>query len=158
MPKTTGKTSTFKNEPVDESKTAVFPKEFHKKLKKEKTPWHLAEEYPRSIMKIASYSGVTRIVDCNDKKCGGYDKIVNIYVYPEGIVDDYPNTVVDPLIGDNKISKQGVRDHGHDNMAIWRKREMRSNLTSEKVKTTSRIKKSSQLVKRIASHKKHKKN
>jgi hypothetical protein len=129
-----------------------------KKVKKERVPWHLAEEYPRSIMKIASYSGVTRIMDCNDKKCGGYDKIVNIYVYPDGIVDDYPNNVIDPLTTDHTISKQGVREHGNDNMAIWRKREMRSNLTSERAKIASRIKKSSKSVKHIASHKKHKKN
>ena len=38
-------------------------------------------EYPRGIKKIASYGGVARIMKC-EGKCGGFDEIVNIYVYP----------------------------------------------------------------------------
>lgn len=79
-------------------------------------------EYPRGIKKIASYSGMTRTMRFKDKS-GKFDEIVNIYVYPDGIVDDYEDKVIDRYIGENAISKQNVRNYGQKNKALWGKRE-----------------------------------
>lgn len=80
------------------------------------------DEYSRGIKKIASYSGVTRIMKC-DGKCGKFDEIVNIYVYPKGIREaEYKspdNKVIDEYIGDNAISKKNVKN---DNIAYRRKK------------------------------------
>jgi len=113
---------------------------------------HLAEEYPRGIMKIASYSGVVRRMDCGSKKCSGFDEIVNLYVYPDGIVDDYPNNVIDPLTTSNEISKQSTHKHGSAGQSIWGKREKKE---GESSRTVPRVKKHSVPPKRNT-HKKNK--
>jgi len=79
-------------------------------------------EYPRGIKKIASYSGVTRTMRFKDKS-GEFDEIVNVYVYPNGIVDDYEDKVIDQYLGENAISKQNVRKYGDKGKTIWGKRE-----------------------------------
>lgn len=80
------------------------------------------EEYTHGIKKIASYSGVTRIMKC-DGKCGKFDEIVNIYVYPEGIVNNYPDDVIDKYTHEHTISKHNVRNHGYKELSIWGKKE-----------------------------------
>ena len=82
------------------------------------------DEYTRGIKKIASYSGVARIMKC-DNKCGGFDEIVNIYVHPDGRVEEEyrAGPVIDKYIGENTISKQGVRDHGHKDLTYWGKHD-----------------------------------
>jgi hypothetical protein len=81
-----------------------------------------ADEYTRGIKKIASYSGVTRVMKCNGK-CGKYDDIVNIYVYPSGIYEDVydspDNKVIGQFTGDNAISKKNVKN---DNVAYRHKK------------------------------------
>lgn len=72
------------------------------------------DEYSRGIKKIASYSGVTRIMKC-DGKCGKFDEIVNIYVYPKGIRSeaDYKaagSKVIDEFDDDHSISKKNVKN------------------------------------------------
>jgi len=80
------------------------------------------DEYSRGIKKIASYSGVTRIMKC-DGKCGKFDEIVNIYVYPKGIREkEYlspDNKVIDPFSDDHSISKKNVKN---DNVAYRHKK------------------------------------
>jgi hypothetical protein len=83
--------------------------------KKKKRIKEINPEYDRGIQKIASFSGITRTMKLNDKT-GQFDEIVNVYVYPDGIVDDYENKVV-------RLSKQHVRDYGHKNLSFWGRRE-----------------------------------
>jgi len=82
-----------------------------------------ADEYTRGIKKIASYSGVTRVMKCNGK-CGKYDDIVNIYVYPSGIYEDVydspDNKIIGQFTGDNAISKKNVKN---DNVAYRHKKK-----------------------------------
>jgi hypothetical protein len=81
-------------------------------------------EYPRGLKKIASYGAVVREMDC-DRGCGKYKKILNVYVYPNDILDvqyaDAP--VIDGIHGENSISKQNVRKHGEKDKAIWSKHD-----------------------------------
>jgi len=104
-------------------------------------------QYTRGLKKIASYSGVLRIMKCTNK-CGKFDDIANIYVFPTGAeVSAYnvaENKVVDELIGQNSISKSAVRKHGYKNLARWGSHD-----TLE-----DRRKKLSNPVKRITSKKK----
>jgi|WetSurMetagenome_2_1015567.scaffolds.fasta_scaffold30656_3 hypothetical protein len=101
----------------DNDATVVEPPEGYNPDEKKKK---VSPEYDRSIKKIASYSGVTRIMKC-DNKCGGFDDIVNIYVYKGGkFEDEYKNApVIDEYMGENSISKQAVRDHGHKDLTFW---------------------------------------
>jgi hypothetical protein len=138
---------------------ANVPSAMEKKQKSVKPP-----EYPRGIKKIASYSGVTRVMKCADKKCGGFDEIVNIYVYPEGAVTNYPDDVVDRYTNEHNISKHSVRNHGFKELSIWGKKEaaagspydeMSKNWVSSKkgAQAAPRHKKRSKPVKRIISAK-----
>jgi|WetSurMetagenome_2_1015567.scaffolds.fasta_scaffold07672_3 hypothetical protein len=82
------------------------------------------DEYSRGIKKIASYSGVTRIMKC-DGKCGKFDEIVNIYVYPKGIRSeaDYKaagSPVIDGFTDENSISKKNVKN---ENVAYRHKKK-----------------------------------
>lgn len=117
--------------------TVVEPPEGYSPEEKKKK---VNPEYGYSIKKIASYSGVTRIMKC-DNKCGGFDEIVNIYVHPDGKVEDEYKTgpVIDKYIGQNSISKQAVRDHGHKDLTFWGKTDQ----------GTPRRKKSSKPVRRM---------
>lgn len=80
------------------------------------------DEYTHSIKKIASYSGVTRIMKC-DGKCGKFDEIVNIYVHPKGIREneykDPSNKIIDKFDDEHTISKKNVKN---DNVAYRHKK------------------------------------
>jgi hypothetical protein len=104
----------------------------------------ISPEYDNGIQKIASYSGVTRTMRFKDKS-GKFDEIVNIYVYPDGIVTDYDDKIIDKYIGENAISKQNVRNHGNKSKTIWGKREDEAGY----VPPASRNKKHSKPMKRV---------
>lgn len=109
----------------------------------------VSPEYKRTIKKIASYSGVVRTMQMGDD--GKFKEIINIYVYPDGIVANYPDEVADRYSDENSISKQAVRNHGHKNLAIWGKNDVYDATGS----AVSRHKKSSHPVKRKKIIKKH---
>ena len=98
--------------PADEEETV-------KVIRRKKT---IAEDdYQRGIKKIASYSGVARIMECTNK-CGKFDDIVNIYVFPNGVVEDEyndpNNKVIDEFLGQNTISSKSVKDK---DLTLWSK-------------------------------------
>lgn len=111
-----------------------------KKSKKERK---VHEGYPNGIKKIASYSGVTRIMKCTNK-CGKFDDIINLYVFPDGVVqDEYnnpENKIIDEYLGQNSINNKAVT---HKDLTIWSKR---GNIADRK-------KKLSKSVKRLVIHK-----
>lgn len=145
MAKTLDKSGNPEVHDEDEEWNNVSSKGTRKKKveKKKKVPTHLSDEYPRGIMKIASYSGVVRRMKCtDDKKCGKLgkgagkpiDEIVNIYVYPDGAVNDYPNHVVDPLTTNNAISKINTYKYDAGQNAIWIKREKKAGKVRQRSK------------------------
>jgi len=125
----------------------INEKDVKNEVKKEETQVD-KDGYIRGIQKIASYSGVARIMKC-DHKCGGFDDIINIYVYPNGaVVSEYnnpDNKVIGQYHGDNSISKDAVRKHGFKNLAMWGKND---------TKIASRHKIGTNPIKRISAHKK----
>jgi len=95
-------------------------------------------EYTRTIKKIASYSGVVRTMEMGDD--GKFKEIINIYVYPEGIVDNYPDKVADRYMDENSISKQAVRDHGQKKLAIWGRNDPYGAATPRRKKASHSVK------------------
>lgn len=81
----------------------------------------MLKRYPKAFKKVASYSGTTRIMKCQNGQCGEFDNIINIYVDPDKgmMVQEYEspkNRIINTAGHDDEVLPSNVV---HKNLTFW---------------------------------------